>query len=155
MKKFVFSLQPVLDQRRRVEDEKQQIVAQHRRSLDEAEAELKRLNTEFRASSDRLRSAHRELSAEDLRLHYAHLAFLDRTIVAQIQIVAERRVALDRVRADLLAASKERKVVEKLKDRRHEAHLAEAARQEQNALDDSNARRHARRMSESPSGGTL
>ncbi len=145
MKKFVFTLQPVLDQRQRVEDEKQQIVAQRRRSLDEAEAELRRLNHDFRESSDRLRIAHRELSAEDLRLHYAHLSFLDRTIVAQIQIVAERRVALDRARADLLEASKERKVVEKLKDRRREAHVAEAARLEQNALDDSNARRHARR----------
>ncbi len=146
MKKFVFTLQPVLDQRQRVEDEKQQIVAQRRRSLDEAEGELGRLNNEFRKSSERLRTAHRGLSAEELRLHYAHLSFLDRTIVAQIQIVAERRVALDRARADLLAASKERKVVEKLKDRRHEAYVAEAARIEQNALDDSNARRHARRI---------
>lgn len=150
MKKFVFTLQPVLDQRQRVEDEKQQIVAQRRRSLDEAEAELQRLNNEFRQSSDRLRGAHRELNAEDLRLHYAHLSFLDRTIVAQIHVVAERRVALDRARADLLAASKERKVVEKLKDRRHEAYVAEAARIEQNALDDSNARRHARGLGGTP-----
>ena len=145
MKKFVFTLQPVLDQRQRVENEKQQIVAQRKRSLDEAEGELKRLNAEFRQSSERLRSAHRELTAEELRLHYAHLSFLDRTIVAQIQVVAERRVALDRARADLLAASKERKVVEKLKNRRREAYVAEAARIEQNELDDNNARRQARR----------
>lgn len=151
MKKFVFTLQPVLDQRQRVEDEKQQVVAQRRRAVDDAEAELNRLNQEFRASSERLRTEHRALSSEDLRLHYAHLSFLDRTIVAQIAVVAERRVSLDRARADLLAASKERKVVEKLKDRRHEAHVAEAARLEQNALDDSNARRHGR----SALGGTL
>lgn len=144
MKKFVFTLQPVLDQRQRVEDEKQQIVAQRRRALDDAEAELNRLNQEFRSSSQRLRTEHQTLSAEDLRLHYAHLSFLDRTIVAQIAVVAERRLSLDRARADLLAASKERKVVEKLKDRRHEAYAAEAARLEQNALDDSNARRHGR-----------
>lgn len=144
MKKFVFSLQPVLEQRQRIEDEKQQIVAQRRRACDEAEAELKRLNDEFRESTERLRASHAELEAEDLRLHYAHLQFLDRTIVAQIQIVAERRVALDRARNDLLAASKERKVVEKLKSRRKDAHVAEEARIEQNELDDGNARRHAR-----------
>ncbi len=153
MKKFVFTLQPVLDQRQRVEEEKQQIVAQRRRALDDAEAELKRLNHQFRDSSERLRTAHRDLSAEDLRLHYAHLSFLDRTIVAQIQVVAERRLALDRARTDLLAASKERKVVEKLKSRRREGYVAEAARQEQNALDDNNARRHARNA-ELPSGGS-
>ena len=144
MKKFKFPLQPVLDQRRRAEEEQQQIVAQRKRAVDEAEAELKRLNDDFRASSDRLRSEHKDLDAEKLRLHYAHLQFLDRTIVSQIQVVAERRVALDRARADLLAASKERKVVEKLKDRRRDAHDAEEARIEQNELDDGNARRHAR-----------
>ncbi|HET9029705.1 MAG TPA: flagellar export protein FliJ [Candidatus Aquilonibacter sp.] len=144
MKKFVFALQPVLEQRKRVEEEKQQIVAQRKRAADEAEAELRRLNDEFREASDRLRNSHGDLDAEDLRLHYAHLQFLDRTIVSQIQVVAERRVALDRARNDLLAASKERKVVEKLKTRRKEAHQAEEARIEQNELDDGNARRYAR-----------
>jgi flagellar FliJ protein len=144
MKKFVFSLEPVLGQRRRVEEEKQQIVAARKRAADQAENELSRLNDEFRASSDALRQKHRELDADSLRLHYAHLQFLDRTIVSQIQIVAERRVALDKARADLLAAAKERKVVEKLKDRRREAHVAEEARIEQNELDDGNARRQAR-----------
>ena len=38
MKRFRFALQPVLDQRQRIEDEKQMVVAQKRRSLDEAEA---------------------------------------------------------------------------------------------------------------------
>lgn len=144
MKKFAFSLEPVLEQRKRIEEEKQQIVAHRRLAADEAESELKRLNDEFRTSSDALRENHRGLDAETLRLHYAHLQFLDRTIVSQIQIVAERRVALERARADLLAAAKERKVVEKLKERRREAHVAQEARIEQNELDDGNARRQAR-----------
>lgn len=144
MKKFRFTLQPVLEHRERIEDEKQQVLAQRRLSLEQAETELKRLNEEFRASSDLLRSHHRGLGADELRLHYGHLQFLDRTIVAQIKIVAERRVAVERARADLLAASKERKAVEKLKDRRREAHAVEEARIEQNELDDGNARRYAR-----------
>jgi flagellar protein FliJ len=145
MKKFRFALQPVLDQRQRLEDLKQQIVAQKRRALDEAEAELKRLNDEFRENADRLREKHRELDTEELRLTYAHLQFLDRCIVAQIKIVAERRVALDRARGELLEASKERKAVEKLKERRRSAHEAEATRVEQNELDDGNARRYGRK----------
>lgn len=144
MKRFRFALQPVLEQRERVEEEQQQNVARRKRAVDDAERELRRLNDEFRASSDRLRSNHRALNSDELRLHYAHLQFLDRTIVAQIRVVAERRVALDRARADLLAASKERKVVEKLKERRHEAFVAEELRVEQNELDDGNARRHGR-----------
>ena len=143
-KRFKFSLQPVLEQRRRVEEEKQQVVAQRQRELDRSEAELKRLNDDFRSSSESLRTNHRALDGEQLRLHYAHLQFLDRAITAQIRVVAERRVALDRARNDLLEASKERKVVEKLKERRHEAFVAEELRIEQNELDDGNARRFGR-----------
>ncbi len=144
MKKFRFALQPVLQQRERVEDQKQQVVAQRKRAVDQAEAELKRLNEEFRESALALRSKHKGFDAEELRLHYAHLQFLDRTIVAQIAVVAERRVALDRARQELLEASKDRKVVEKLKERRREAFVAEEARVEQNELDDGNARRYGR-----------
>jgi flagellar FliJ protein len=143
-KRFKFSLQPVLEQRKRVEDEKQQVAAQRQRELDRSEAELKRLNDDFRLSSERLRTNHRSFDAEGLRLHYAHLQFLDRAITAQIRVVAERRVALDRARTDLLDATKERKVVEKLKERRHEAFVAEELRIEQNELDDGNARRFGR-----------
>ena len=140
-KRFKFPLQSVLDMRKRTEDERQQVVAERKRALELSEAELQRLNDEFRASSDRLRSAHREFSGEELRLNYAHLQFLDRAITAQIRVVAERRVSLDRARADLLEATKERKVVEKLRERRHQAFVAEELRIEQNELDDGNARR--------------
>lgn len=146
MKKFRFALQPVLDQRERIEDEKQQVVAQKRRALDEAEAELKRLNAEFRENTESLRRRHKSLTGDELRLIYAHLQFIDRCTVQQIHVVAERRVALDRARVDLLAASKERKVVEKLKERRKTAHDTEAARVEQNELDDGNARRYGRTL---------
>lgn len=144
MKKFTFVLQPVLEHRERIEDEKQQVMATCQRELDGAEAELKRLNDEFRSNTAELRTKHQGLDADALRLYYAHLQFIDRCIVAQIQVVAERRLALDRARIDLLAASKDRKVVDKLKDRRREAHELEEMRVEQNELDDTNARRYSR-----------
>ena len=144
MKRFQFSLQPVLEHRERIEDEKQMVVAQKKRALDEAENELNRLNREFRENAHRVREKHREIGTEELRLTYGHLQFLDRCIVSQIQIVAERRAALDRARKDLLEASKERKAVEKLKERRKATHETEAARVEQNELDDGNARRYGR-----------
>lgn len=143
-KKFKFQLQPVLDQRKKIEDQKQQIVALRQRAHDEAQNELERLNTDFNTATAELRTLHKGLSSDQLRLHYAHLQFLDRSIIAQIRVLAERRVMLDRARADLLAASKERKVVEKLKERRHEAFVAEELRVEQQELDDGNARRFSR-----------
>lgn len=144
MKRFRFALQPVLDQRQRIEDEKQMVVAQKQRSLDEAEAERRRLNEEFRVNADLLRTRHHKMNTQELVLSYAHLQFLDRCIVAQIKVVAERRVALDKARVELLEASKEKKAVVKLKERRREAHDAEAMRLEQNDIDDGNARRYGR-----------
>lgn len=144
MRRFAFALQPVLDHRKRIEDEKQLVVAARKRALDEAERELARLNEEFRKHALMLREQHRELQTSDLQCIYAHLQFLDRCIVAQIRIVAERRVAVDRARADLLAASKEKKVVEKLKERRREAFVKEEQRVEQKEFDDGNARREGR-----------
>ncbi len=141
-KKFAFSLQPVLEHRKRIEDEKQQAVAIRRRAHEEAQHELARLDDEFRTCAALLRESHRQLTIEDLRLHYAHLQFLDRSIEAQSRLVAERRAALDRARNDLIEASKNRKVVDKLKDRRRSAFVAEEMRIEQIELDDNNARRH-------------
>lgn len=143
-KRFKFPLQPVLDQRQKIEDQKMQVVALRQRAHDDAQRELERLNTDFNDATRELREQHKSLSADALRLHYAHLQFLDRSIIAQIRVLAERKVMLERARQELLAASKDRKVVEKLKERRHEAYVAEEQRQEQLALDDGNARRHGR-----------
>jgi flagellar FliJ protein len=144
VKRFAFALQPVLDHRKRIEDEKQLVVAVRKRAVDDAERELARLNEEFREHSTMLREGHKKLETRELQCIYAHLQFLDRCIVAQIRIVAERRVALDRARTELLAASKEKKVVEKLKERRKDAHALEEQRFEQKELDDGNARRYGR-----------
>ena len=143
-KRFTFPLQPVLELRKRVEDEHQQTVAIRRRAHEDAKRELERLNDEFRRFAGSLRERHRELATEDLRLHYAHLQYLDRAIEAQLKLVAERAAALERARRDLVAASKDRKVVDKLKERRRIAFVAEEMRVEQIELDDANARRHAR-----------
>lgn len=146
MKKFVFALQPVLEHRKRIEEEKQLAAAARKRALVEAEAELARLNDEFRTYSTKLREEHAKLQTGELQSLYAHLQFVDRCTVAQLKIVAERRAAFERARLDLLAASKEKKVVEKLKERRKDSHDKEFARVEQKELDDANARRHGRTL---------
>ncbi|MBV8582671.1 MAG: flagellar export protein FliJ [Candidatus Eremiobacteraeota bacterium] len=144
MKKFVFALQPVLEHRKRVEDQRQQTMALRQRAWDEAKRELDRLHDEFRSNARELRERHGEFDVEELRGRYAHLQFLDRTIDAQIKTLAERQVALERARRDLVAASKDRKVVDKLKERRREVHSAEELRVEQIELDDGNARQEDR-----------
>lgn len=144
MRKFVFALEAVLGVRERAEERRRQTLLARQRELEAARAEVKRLDAEYRAHADVLRGQHRNLDAGDLRLHYAHVEYLDRQITAQMRTVADRAAAFERARAELLTASKERKVVEKLKERRRDAHVAEELRAEQKDMDDGNARRYDR-----------
>lgn len=144
MRRFVFALEAVLGVRERAEERRRETMLARRRELETARAEVKRLDAEYRAHADVLRGQHRSLDAGDLRLHYAHVEYLDRQITAQMRTVADRAAAFERARIELLTASKERKVVEKLKERRRDAHVAEEQRVEQKDVDDGNARRYDR-----------
>ncbi|MDQ2679761.1 MAG: flagellar export protein FliJ [Candidatus Eremiobacteraeota bacterium] len=143
-RRFVFALQPVLAQRERAEAEKQRVLAQRQRVLNDAKASLAALHNEFREYSGALRDKHRSFTTEELRLYYAHLEFLDRAIAAAEETAATAQHAFDRARDELLAASKERKAIEKLKEKRHASHVAEENALEQRELDDGNARRFGR-----------
>src|SRR5690242_13177199 len=104
MAKFKFTLEPVLEHRERIEDEKQQVLAERLRELKAAEDELARLDAEFKRYSTVLREDHASLSSDELRWHYAHLEFLDRCMTMQHGIIFQRRAAVERARADLVAA---------------------------------------------------
>jgi flagellar FliJ protein len=145
MQKFRFALEPVLDQRRRIEEAKQQTLAQRMQEVHAAEEALRGLNGRYKEHSTALRERHQGMATEDLRLHYAHLEYLDRAITTQHAVLGQRKAAAERARLELVEASKERQVIEKLKERKHAEFVANAGRLEQNELDDSNARRFARR----------
>lgn len=147
MRKFKFSLEPILDHRERIEEEKQQIFAARQLELRQAEEELARLNSDYKRFSTILREDHARLATEELRWHYAHLEYLDRCITMQHAVISQRRGAAERARLDLVEASKDRKVMEKLKDKRLGEHRALEAAYEQKELDDANNRRYVPRLS--------
>jgi flagellar export protein FliJ len=92
------------------------------------------------ALRERLSDHHAEMELPELRAAYAHCDYLDREIVAQHDVV--RRVSLEAEgeRMKLVAATKDKRVLETLKTRRRETFEAEAAAVERNSLDDINAR---------------
>lgn len=150
-KSFRFALQPVLEHRKRIEEERQRELATAQNALNAAVGELHTLNEQFRATSTTLREDHNAFDVEQLRLHYAHLEFLDRAISIAQALVSQRNLEVEAVRLRLLEAAKEKKALEKLKGRRKEAHALVQRQYEQNEMDDSNARRYGR----SSSGGTV
>lgn len=151
MPRFVFRLAPVLRQRERIEDEKKQLLAEALRALREAETELSALRTRRESIAREVASEHAELDGETLRITYAHLDFLTREIRAADQRVVERTTAAGLAREALVDASKDRKVMDRLRERQHEVFKQEELRLEQRDLDDANARRFARAAREEAS----
>jgi flagellar biosynthesis chaperone FliJ len=126
MPRFRFALAPLLDRRARVEEEKKQILALRQRAYDDVVRELGQLG--------------RELAAGPYADH-ALLRFLSRAIETQAGLVAQRRAALESARRDLIEASRSRRVLEKLQDRRRRAFDAAQSRLEELELQEANARR--------------
>jgi flagellar FliJ protein len=144
MGRFVFTLQPVLAHRERIESERQVVFAAAAARLRDEEE----IRAEFVARREamrlRLRTRHHEMDADELRASYAHCDFLDRAILAQSVVVQEARGVVEAERARLIDATKDKKILETLKDHRREAFDVEAAALEQRETDDINARRFDR-----------
>ena len=143
MARFVFRLAPVLRHRERIEDQKKQLLAEAQRVLAEAEAQRQRLRDKRENLARELIAEHRKLDGEALRLAYGHLDFLAREITAADWNVANCARAVDEARVVLVRATKDRKILDRLRERQREVFNIEQARLEQRDLDDANARHYA------------
>jgi flagellar FliJ protein len=144
MSRFRFRLQPVLDVRERIQDERQRELALKLRDLTQAQTVLAGLQRDRETQRDALTRDHRSFGVDELRAAYAHLAYLDRSIEDQAVRVAACNDEVAHAQAKLVTANTDRKVLETLRTRRHDAFRADAALVEQREVDDQNARRYGR-----------
>jgi flagellar FliJ protein len=145
-RKFEFRLEPLLDWRKRVEAEKQRDFAACRRALEDCTQEIARLDDARRRCGTMLAANAGVRPASELRLRDAHLRVLEAAIAHERRTRAELEAACRRAHDELVAASRERRVIEKLKERRRQSFDAEEARREELAIDEANARASERRM---------
>lgn len=124
--KFRFRLQVVLEQRERLEREKQIVVARLERERLEGETRLRELQRAIAESGAEMRTrlgggagAGGTVAIQHVRLQAGaslHLATRARLSALELAGVYQR---LERARAELLAAARARRAVELLKERRH------------------------------------
>jgi len=112
-----------------------------RRALDDLEA----LRTNRREACDERSASLRQRPSADLLLNYADfLSALKARIQGQEEEVAARERAVQDRRNEVLARTREYRIIEKLKERDYKTWLLEQRRQEQKTLDETAVVRHAR-----------
>ncbi|HEY6449156.1 MAG TPA: flagellar export protein FliJ [Candidatus Cybelea sp.] len=145
--KFEFRLQPLLDRRKIVEEEKQGNFAACRRSVDDCARELARLGDTRRHFLKQLVETALRCPTADILLRHAHLRCVEVAIDDARHRHLEAEANLEGARQELISASRERRLLEKLKEHRRWAFEADQARREERELDESNARCYDRSIS--------
>lgn len=137
MAKFIFKFEALLNHRRLVEDQRQRELAQHLRGQ-------MILQEQLRAMQQTIRQSKRQLGAGligrvDLAAISQFAGFSGHTAMRARQIVA-RLAEIDKqvhaARQSLLDAARQRKALELLRDRQHDAWRRERQRREDAELDD-------------------
>ena len=142
MASFSFQLDPVLQQRKLIEEQRQRELAAVQAEYAQLEIQLRALDQEVRASEVDLRS-NRLTGRLDLSFLAAHRRFtlaMQRRAVALAQQMAAVRKRVDDARAALAEAAKQRKILEKLREKRKGQWSDEEDRKELAALDEISAR---------------
>lgn len=137
MPKFRFRLQKVMEVKQHREEEFQRALALTRRALKEEYQILQTLQSE---QNNRFReiesSGVGEVRPVEMRLYSAYLADLAKRITGQQTMIEQLREEEERRRSSLLGASKEKKILEELRDRKYVAFRTEMDRSEQVVLDE-------------------
>lgn len=150
MARFIFTLQPVIEQRLRVEREKQRRVAELERERLAFEGEIAQYQRSISAERDDLRrrlfeerAGGRVVLGEVRQQATASLGLIARAQRAVVRLAGVHR-RLDAARLELIQATAERRGVEVLRERRFEAWKLEQERREAGDLDEMAVMRAAR-----------
>lgn len=138
MKPFVFKLETLLDIRRRREEEANVKLSHAHSLLRAAKDFLKQLQTQEQDSFNEFRQKqiNREVSVTDCQVWYNFLSFLKKEIEKQLIVVEEAKNLVVLALKEVEAAMKDRKTVERLKEKRLEQYHKDLLKEEQNILDE-------------------
>jgi len=138
MAKFVFQLEGVLRQRLQVERERQRAVAEVRAQLAALDAQLRSLDQRASDTTTDLRR-NRLTGVLDMQFLAAHRRFMiaiQRQAMEIVQRMALVQRKLEAAQKLLLEAAKQRKVIEKLKEKQFERWRVDMARKEAAEIDE-------------------
>lgn len=138
MARFVFKLEALLEARQRAEKDRQRELAERAAVVVECEQQLKNLDTQVKTATDDVRENHLtgKLDLNFLAAHRRFLGAMQRSAMDVVQKLANASKRVDEARVVLVEAAKQRKVIEKLREKQLERWKAEQARRELADLDE-------------------
>src|SRR3954466_10301981 len=138
MPKFNFKLEGVLRQRKHVEQEKMRALATCLKQQADCEAELAQLQGNIQQSNDDLRQNHLTgtLDMGFLAAHRRFMIAMQRQGASLMQKIAVAQQRVTEARLVLGEAAKQRKVMEKLREKHHERWKSEQMAKELRELDE-------------------
>ncbi len=137
MKKFTFRLQRVIEVRRTREKECQRRLADSLQVLKKSEEQLEKERQESLRSRESLRRALRgPVSVAQLMALDGWHRWKNRQVQERNAQADRQRSIVDRKRRELIEAAKDKKILERLKEKRYEEYRVNSLREEQAVLDD-------------------
>ena len=137
MKAFVFSLQQLLDAKEAIERAVEEKLSASRRVLDNEKEKQTKLSTQARGQIGRIESFQGVMTRRHkLSVHLRYLERIQRRIVAQAETITRQEMVVEELRNRLCALVRERKSIEKLRDRERNLWRQELKKSEQKEMDE-------------------
>ena len=138
MAQFTFNLEHVLHARQHAERERQRLLADEQAVMTKLEAKLRELDGSVQANMEDLRN-NRLTGSLDMRFLAAHRRFVvsvKQEAIGVVQAMARQQLKVDEAQQHLAEAAKQRKIIDKLRERAHERWRQEQAHKEALAADE-------------------
>ncbi|MCP4114773.1 MAG: flagellar export protein FliJ [Desulfobacteraceae bacterium] len=149
MKRFSFKLEALLKYRRYLELLAQQEMAQAYKNVQESEMRIRELKVEFSRGSAALdRAVTGGIRAVEFKSHADYLDSVDGDRAREIKRKAGLETVLGEKQTALTRKSVDKKVLERLKDRKKSEYLGEFLKAEQNASDEISSLKKAREITD-------
>ena len=146
MKKFVFKLEPVLNIRKQKEEEIQLLLAKAQEKLNAALSELKAIHGKRLEIATCLENFKRNPTGiDDLIIYQNYLDVLDQQVLKQEIKISDIYNEIEEIRCRLVEACRDKKIMEKMKEKQKNKHASDALRMEIGFLDEVGALRNARK----------
>ena len=136
MSKFVFKLQPLLKVKTQMEDNLKNELGKAIKKLEDEKAKLRRLEFEKNRYILEFNEKSKKTTVNNLIKFNNYIFFLSDNICLQKENINLASSNVDKIREELIKIVKEREILEKLREKKHEEFNKEQLRDEQRLIDE-------------------